>query len=81
MRDKRRPEEVAALVPHGGIRCEASNHRVDIVRVLRLEIAIKNVWQIQVHGPPPIGVWNTPELMLYFPYGKNIQKSRVLTDR
>ena len=48
-------DDVASFVVNGGIRREAGNHPVDVVRVLCREIASKNVWQLGRHRRLSIG--------------------------
>src|SRR6266446_10551672 len=45
--------DVAALVPHHGVRCEAGDHRTDVVIILRLEIAGKDLRQVGFHARLP----------------------------
>src|SRR6266567_3340381 len=45
--------DVAALVPHHGVRCEAGDHRTDVVIILRLEIAMKQLGQVGFHERLP----------------------------
>jgi hypothetical protein len=50
----RASDVIARLVAHDGIRREAGNHRLDVMRVLRFEISLKNDREIECHGNPQI---------------------------
>jgi hypothetical protein len=63
--DRVRTDDVASFVMDGGIRREAGNHRVDVVRVLRREITSKNVWQHGLHERRSISHWDRRHVLLY----------------
>jgi hypothetical protein len=58
-------DDVASFVVDGGIWREARNHLVDVVRVLRREIASKNVWQHGLHRRLSIGRCGRRHVLLY----------------